>query len=182
VASARHPITRQAAIRSSRRAAAWQRLPRRHHGGGHERRRKSLNLPTNKGALVQEVTRAAGRQGGIKAGGTQLASGLVAGGDMIVKWTTRPIAKPDDVRHRARLQEAGDKVVVQFYRGNKVKSTTVTLGNRPASVDSSSQSSQDRSPSRSSCHHWRRDSGQELRTTSIEDARLRPSSAHGRWG
>jgi len=108
---------------------------------------KSLNLPTNKGALVQEVTEGSpADKAGIKSGGTQLAGGLVAGGDMIVKVDNRAITKPDDIATVLATKKPGDKVVVQFYRGNKLKSTTVTLGNRPASVDSGSQSTQDPFP------------------------------------
>src|SRR5689334_2036242 len=108
---------------------------------------KSLNLPTNKGALVQEVTEGSpADKAGIKSGGTQLASGIVAGGDMIVKVDSKAIKKPDDIATALAAKKPGDKVVVQFYRGNKLKSTTVTLGNRPASVDSGSQSGQDPFP------------------------------------
>jgi len=108
---------------------------------------KSLNLPTSKGALVQEVTEGSpADKAGIKSGGTQLASGLVAGGDMIVKVDNRAITKPDDIATVLASKKPGDKVVVQFYRGNKLKTTTVTLGNRPASVDSGAQSSQDPFP------------------------------------
>jgi S1-C subfamily serine protease len=108
---------------------------------------KSLNLPTSKGALVQEVTEGSpADKAGIKAGGTQLASGLIAGGDMIVKVDNKPITKPDDIAAVLAGKKPGDAVVVQFYRGNKVQSTKVTLGNRPASVDSGAQSSQDPFP------------------------------------
>jgi S1-C subfamily serine protease len=108
---------------------------------------KSLNLPTSKGALVQEVTEGGpADKAGLKAGGTQLASGLIAGGDMIMKIDGKPIAKPDDIAAVLATKKPGDQVVVQFYRGNKVQSTKVTLGNRPASVDSGAQSSQDPFP------------------------------------
>jgi S1-C subfamily serine protease len=108
---------------------------------------KSLNLPTSKGALVQEVTEGSpADKAGLKAGSTQLSSGLVAGGDMIVKVAGKAISKPDDIATVLAGKKPGDQVVVQFYRGNKLKSTKVTLGNRPASVDSGAQSSQDPFP------------------------------------
>jgi S1-C subfamily serine protease len=108
---------------------------------------KSLNLPTSKGALVQEVTEGSpADKAGLKAGGTQLSSGLVAGGDMIVKVAGKAITKPDDIAAVLASKKPGDEVVVQFYRGSKLQTTKVTLGNRPASVDSGTQSSQDPFP------------------------------------
>jgi S1-C subfamily serine protease len=108
---------------------------------------KSLNLPTSKGALVQEVTEGSpADKAGIKAGGTQLSSGLVAGGDMIVKVAGKAVTKPDDIATVLATKKPGDQVVVQFYRGSKLQSTKVTLGNRPATVDSGASSSQDPFP------------------------------------
>jgi S1-C subfamily serine protease len=108
---------------------------------------KSLNLPTSKGALVQEVTEGSpADKAGLKAGGTQLSSGLVAGGDTIVKVAGKAVTKPDDIAAVLATKKPGDEVVVQFYRGSKLQSTKVTLGNRPASVDSGTQSSQDPFP------------------------------------
>jgi S1-C subfamily serine protease len=101
---------------------------------------KSLKLPTNKGALVQDVTSGSpAAKAGLKAGNTQLSSGLVAGGDLIVKVADKAISKPDDVASVLAGKKPGEKVQVQFYRGNKLKSATVTLGNRPASVDNGQQ-------------------------------------------
>jgi S1-C subfamily serine protease len=108
---------------------------------------KSLNLPTSKGALVQEVTEGSpADKAGLKAGGTQLSSGLVAGGDMIVKVAGKAVTKPDDIAAVLATKKPGDEVVVQFYRASKLQTTKVTLGNRPASVDSGTQSSQDPFP------------------------------------
>ena len=98
---------------------------------------KTLNLPTSKGALVQEVTSGSpAAKSGIKAGNQQTAT-LVIGGDLIVKVGTKAITKPDDISSAIGTMKPGQRVVVQFYRGGKLKSATVTLGNRPASVDSS---------------------------------------------
>jgi putative serine protease PepD len=98
---------------------------------------KTLNLPTSKGALVQEVTSGSpAAKAGIRAGNQQTAT-LVIGGDLIVKVGTTAITKPDDISTAIGTMKPGQKVVVQYYRGSKLKSTSVTLGNRPASVDSS---------------------------------------------
>jgi S1-C subfamily serine protease len=101
---------------------------------------KSLNLPTSKGALVQEVTSGSpADKAGLKAGATQLSNGLTAGGDLIVKVDGKPISKPDDIATVLATKKPGDEVELEFYRGNKLKSTKVKLGNRPAAVDSSQQ-------------------------------------------
>ncbi len=101
---------------------------------------KSLKLPTSKGALVQDVTSGSpAAKAGIKAGNTQLGSGLVAGGDLIVKVDGKAISKPDDIAGVLASKKPGEKVAVQFYRGKKLKSATVTLGNRPASAESGQQ-------------------------------------------
>jgi S1-C subfamily serine protease len=102
---------------------------------------KALNLPTSKGALVQEVTSGSpADKSGLKAGATQLSSGITAGGDLIVKVDGKPISKPDDIANVLATKKPGDEVVLEFYRGNKLKSAKVTLGNRPASVDSGQDS------------------------------------------
>jgi S1-C subfamily serine protease len=104
---------------------------------------KSMKLPTSKGALVQDVTSGSpAAKAGLKAGSTQLSSGLVAGGDLVVKVAGKPISKPEDIATVLATKKPGDKVVVEYYRGGKLKSATVTLGNRPASVDSGSSQSQ----------------------------------------
>ncbi len=43
-------------------------------------------------------------------------------------------------------KKPGDKVEVQFYRHNKLKAVTVTLGNRPASIDNGGQQDQQTFP------------------------------------
>jgi S1-C subfamily serine protease len=101
---------------------------------------KSLKLPTSKGALVQDVTSGSpAAKAGLKAGSTQLSSGLVGGGDLIVKVAGKAISKPDDIAAALATKKPGDKVPVQFYRDGKLKSASVTLGNRPASANTGQQ-------------------------------------------
>ena len=108
---------------------------------------KALNLPTNKGALVQDVTAGSpADQAGIKGGTQQLANNLIIGGDLIVKVAGKPISKPDDIAGVLATKKPGDKVEVQFYRHNKLKAVTVTLGNRPASIDNGGQQDQQTFP------------------------------------
>jgi S1-C subfamily serine protease len=97
---------------------------------------KALNLPSDKGALVQSVVKGGpAARAGLKAGNDQTASGLVIGGDFIVKVDGKRISKPDDIAAAIADNKPGDKVQVQFYRGGKLKTGTITLGNRPANFN-----------------------------------------------
>jgi S1-C subfamily serine protease len=96
-----------------------------------------LNLPSDKGALVQQVVPGGpAARAGLRAGSTQTDSGLVIGGDLIVKVAGKQISKPDDVAAAIASHKPGDKVQVQFYRDGKLRTATITLGNRPASTGS----------------------------------------------
>jgi S1-C subfamily serine protease len=109
---------------------------------------RDLNLPTSKGALVQQVSAGGpAARAGLRAGNTQTSSGLVIGGDLIVKVGGKAISSPDDLVAAIGSHKPGDKVQLQFYRDGKLRSATVALGNRPASAASSqSQDQQQQSP------------------------------------
>jgi S1-C subfamily serine protease len=95
-----------------------------------------LNLPSAKGALVQSVVSGGpAAKAGLRAGNTQTDSGLVIGGDLIVKVGSKSIAKPDDIAAALANMKPGDKVQVQVYRDGKRKTLGATLGNRPASAN-----------------------------------------------
>jgi S1-C subfamily serine protease len=104
---------------------------------------RDLNLPTDKGALVQQVVPGGpAAKAGLRAGNTQTNSGLVIGGDLIVKIDGKQITKPDDVAAAGSSHKPGDRVRVQFYRAGKLKTVSVTLGNRPANANAGGQSQQ----------------------------------------
>jgi S1-C subfamily serine protease len=104
---------------------------------------QDLNLPTDKGALVQQVVPGGpAAKAGLRAGNTTTNSGLVIGGDLIVKVDGRQINTPADVAAAVSSLKPGDKVQVQFYRGGKLKTVTVTLGNRPANASGGGQPQQ----------------------------------------
>jgi S1-C subfamily serine protease len=101
---------------------------------------KDLNLPTSKGALIQQVAKGGPAvRAGLKAGDSQTSSGLVIGGDLIVKCDGKTISKPDDVAAAIASHKPGDQVVVQYYRGMKLHTAKIKLGNRPPSFDQSQQ-------------------------------------------
>src|SRR4051794_13902029 len=93
---------------------------------------QDLNLPTSKGALVENVAPGSpADRSGLRAGQTQLAGQLVAGGDLIVGIDGQPVSTPEDITAALASKKPGDQVTIDYYRGRTKHSTTVTLGNRP---------------------------------------------------
>jgi S1-C subfamily serine protease len=96
---------------------------------------KQLKLPTDKGALVQEVVPGGpSAKAGIRGGQSVSPNEIAAGGDLIVELDGRKINSPDDVATAIADNKPGDRVTVKFLRGGKEKSAVVTLGKRPAQV------------------------------------------------
>ncbi|MEA2480872.1 MAG: hypothetical protein QOJ07_2794, partial [Thermoleophilaceae bacterium] len=99
-----------------------------------------LKLPTEKGALIQDVVPGgpaadAGLHGGrTSIGGT---GGLKAGGDLIVSVDGKAINTPEDVAAAIDDNKPGDIIEVRYLRGGKERAAKVTLGKRPAQSPSS---------------------------------------------
>jgi S1-C subfamily serine protease len=96
---------------------------------------RQLKLPTDKGALVQDVVPdgpadEAGIRGGIATSPTEIA----AGGDLVVELDGRKINSPDDIAAAIADNKPGDRVNLKYLRDRKPRETTVTLGKRPAQV------------------------------------------------
>ena len=107
----------------------------------------SLNLPTDKGVLVQQVSGPA-KKAGIKGGDTQVSVGgsdLTLGGDVITEIAGNQVKSMDDVIKVIDSKKPGDQVNLKLLRGSKQREATVTLGNRPQNADQSFQ--QQQSPS-----------------------------------
>ena len=96
----------------------------------------AVNLPIDRGALVQEVTPGgpAGRAG-LRAGKIHTDEGIILGGDIIVEVDGEKITKPDDVAAAINDNRPGDVVEVKIYRDNKLQTKQVKLGTRPAGFD-----------------------------------------------
>jgi S1-C subfamily serine protease len=95
-----------------------------------------LNLPTDKGALVQSATGPAAKAG-IKGGDTPasvVGQDIVLGGDIIVSIDGRQVSSMDDVANTVDSKKPGDEVKVGLLRGNKQRTVSVKLGNRPQSA------------------------------------------------
>jgi S1-C subfamily serine protease len=96
-----------------------------------------LNLPTEDGVLVTCVTDGGpADKAGIRGGRTGTATGIQAGGDLIVEVDGRRVSEPDEVSAAIDRHQPGDSIKVGYYRGNDRKTVTVKLAKRPA--DSSS--------------------------------------------
>jgi S1-C subfamily serine protease len=104
----------------------------------------SLNLPTDRGVLVQQVSGPA-KKAGIKGGDTQVTVGssdIVLGGDVIVAIDGKSVKSMDEVIGAVDAKKPGDKVNLKLLRGSKQRTATVTLGTRPQNADQSFQQNQ----------------------------------------
>ena len=98
-----------------------------------------LNLAADHGALVVDVTpNSPAARAGLHGGRTQTSQGVVAGGDLIVAIDGKDMRNEDSVAAAVAAHRPGDKIDVEFYRGNAKKTVTVELTKRPANADSSS--------------------------------------------
>jgi S1-C subfamily serine protease len=98
---------------------------------------EDLNLPVEEGALIQDVAAdGPADEAGLRAGRTELGQGLRVGGDIIVAVDGQDIARNSDVAEVILDNKPGDKVEIEYFRGDDRKKVTVELGKRPQSIDS----------------------------------------------
>jgi S1-C subfamily serine protease len=99
---------------------------------------ENLNLPTDRGVLIQEASGPA-RKGGVKGGDTPVSLGgadIVLGGDVLVGIDGRRVGAMDDVIGIVNDKQPGDEVTLELLRGSDRRSVKVKLGDRPASAQS----------------------------------------------
>jgi S1-C subfamily serine protease len=72
----------------------------------------------------------------MRAGKTETDLGLRLGGDLIVKVDGVEIREPPDVAAAIADNKPGDQIELQFYRGKRLRTVTLTLGKRPKRVPS----------------------------------------------
>jgi S1-C subfamily serine protease len=97
---------------------------------------QSLNLPTDKGVLIQRATGPA-KKAGVKGGDTQVTLGgsnLVLGGDVLTGIDGKSVKSMDDVISIIDSKKPGEQVTLELLRGKTSRTATVTLGNRPANL------------------------------------------------
>jgi S1-C subfamily serine protease len=93
---------------------------------------EDLNLPVDHGALVQRVEDGSpADRAGLRAGKTETDIGLIVGGDLIVKVDNVEIEEPANVAAAISDNKPGDRIQIQFYRGDKLRTVELTLGKRP---------------------------------------------------
>jgi S1-C subfamily serine protease len=102
---------------------------------------RAVNLPVEKGVLVQEVVKGgpadeAGVEGGTTAA-TIAGASFRLGGDIITKIDGKPIASMDEVVTKVNAAKPGEKLELTVIRSGSTKTVTVTLGDRPASLPES---------------------------------------------
>jgi len=103
---------------------------------------EQLKLSTKSGAIIQDVTKGGpADKAGLRAGGTATADGLSAGGDVIVSVDGKRVKSSDELVAIIAGKKPGDEVEIEYLRGRSGdrKTATVTLGNRPAKVDTQNQ-------------------------------------------
>jgi S1-C subfamily serine protease len=102
---------------------------------------RAVNLPVKKGVLVQEVVKGGpADKAGIEGGTTSATidgANFSLGGDIITKIDDKSISSMDDVVNIINAAKPGESVSVTLLRGGSTKTVSVTLGDRPASVQDS---------------------------------------------
>ena len=93
---------------------------------------RELNLPTDRGALVQTIVRGGpADDAGLRGGQHQTSSGLAAGGDLIVKVGDQEIADPGALADAIAKLTPGEKVTIEYFRGKERRTAQVQLTERP---------------------------------------------------
>jgi S1-C subfamily serine protease len=104
----------------------------------------ALDLPVKHGVLVQTVQAGSpAEKAGIRAGQLQAqlqGTTVVLGGDIITKFDGTPVKSADELLQLVGNHKPGDKIKVELVRKSQKQTVEVTLGNRPATLDTPDQS------------------------------------------
>jgi S1-C subfamily serine protease len=104
---------------------------------------QDLNLGADHGALIVEVTPGSpADKAGLRGGRTETGQGVAAGGDLIVAIDGKEMRDEDAVAAAVAEHKPGDKIEIEYYRGDQKKTTTVELSKRPASADAAAPGDQ----------------------------------------
>ena len=104
---------------------------------------QDLNLAADHGALIVSVTPdSPADKAGLRGGRTETAQGVPAGGDLIVAIDGKQMRDENQVASEIASHKPGDKVEIEYYRGNDKKTATVELTKRPANAETAAPSDQ----------------------------------------
>src|ERR671922_2936689 len=104
-----------------------------------------LDLPVDHGALIQEVAEGGPADDADLRGATGSTNGSAAGGgDLLVRVDGERIDNADDVAAAIEDNQPGDKIEVEYYRGDDRETAEVVLGERPNELGSGG--SEERAP------------------------------------
>jgi S1-C subfamily serine protease len=108
---------------------------------------EAAKLPAREGALVQDVQPdGPADDAGLRAGRSQSDTGIVLGGDLIVRVAGRPVSEPDDLAAAIGGRRPGDEVDIEFFRGRDRKTVRAELGRRPDAGSPGGLGGQDEGP------------------------------------
>jgi S1-C subfamily serine protease len=103
---------------------------------------KAVNLPVEKGVLIQSVEKGGpADKAGIEGGSTQATidgAEITLGGDIITEADGKKIAGMEEIIEIVNGKKPGEEVTLKLLRDGKEKTATVTLGTRPAKVEEAS--------------------------------------------
>ena len=100
---------------------------------------RALNLPVSEGVIVQTVVKGGpADKAGIEGGNTQATidgAKVSLGGDIITEVNGEKVAGMDEVVEIVNAAKPGEEVELTILRDGSTKKATVTLGDRPNSVE-----------------------------------------------
>jgi putative serine protease PepD len=104
---------------------------------------RALNLPVSEGVIVQSVVKGGpADKAGIEGGNTSATiegAEVSLGGDIITEVNGKKVSGMDEVVEIVNAAKPGESLELTILRGGQTKMATVTLGTRPASVESQSE-------------------------------------------
>ena len=100
---------------------------------------EDLNLASDQGALIVEVTQGSpADKAGLRGGRTETSQGVPAGGDLIVAVDGKSVSDSNEVANAIAQKRPGEKAEITYYRGDSKKTVSVELAKRPTSAEQSS--------------------------------------------
>jgi S1-C subfamily serine protease len=107
---------------------------------------QAINLPVKEGVIVQSVVKGGpADKAGIEGGHTSATidgAEVSLGGDIITEVDGRKVAGMDEIVELINEAKPGEELELTILRDGATKKATVTLGNRPDSVEGESQKSE----------------------------------------